>query len=73
MSTSTADESREALATWGRREKDNKTARDPLVTQALRLGITREEIHLLTGLGRTTIDRIVGKVSAPEPAAERSS
>lgn len=59
MSSSAADESRRTLAAWGKRRKADSAARDPMVADALGNGITREEIHILTGLGRTTIDRII--------------
>lgn len=50
---------RAALRRWGSRQRGLAGERDPLVLAALDAGITREEIHILTGLGRTTIDRIV--------------
>lgn len=62
---STADDARAALTAWGKRRKAQDAARGPLVRRALAAGISREEIHILTGLGRTTIDRIVtGKTEA---------
>jgi hypothetical protein len=63
MSSSTADESRKILAAWGRRRKADSAARDAMVLKALGDGISREEIHILTGMGRTTIDRITGKTA----------
>ena len=54
----TTTEDRDALRTrlrkWGRQQRE----RDPLVLAALDAGISIEEIHQLTGLGRSTIDRI---------------
>jgi hypothetical protein len=35
--------------------------RDPVVRTAIDAGLSKEEVHILTGLGRTTIDRIVKK------------
>lgn len=52
---------RAALRRWGTRQKQLASERDPLVLAALEAGITREEVHILTRLGRTTIDRIVAK------------
>jgi uncharacterized protein YerC len=50
---------REGLRSWGRRRHSLESERDPLVLAALAEdGITKEEIHALTGLGRATIDRI---------------
>lgn len=47
-----------ALRQWGKRQKALTLNRDPLVLAALKHGITIEEIHQSTGLGRSTIDRI---------------
>lgn len=47
-----------ALRQWGKRQQALTRNRDPLVLACLELGITKEEIHQSTGLGRTTIDRI---------------
>ena len=49
---------RSALKAWGERRRRLETERDPLVRQALEAGVIKEEIHKLTDLGRTTIDRI---------------
>lgn len=57
-----SDQDREALRaslrSWGKRQRTIAGERDPVVLAALAAGITKEEIHLATGLGRTTIDRI---------------
>ena len=45
---------RAALRKWGKQQRD----RDPLVLASLAAGITKEEIHQTTGLGRSTLDRI---------------
>lgn len=58
---STADDARTALTAWGKRRKAQDAARDPMVRDALDAGISKEEIHILTGLGRTTIDRIADR------------
>lgn len=52
-------------------------ARDAVVIRAHEAGIAKQRIHSLTGLSRTTIDRIVGTVSRPcpccgKPEAEHS-
>ena len=52
------DALRASLRSWGRRQRSLTSERDPLVLGAISNGITREEIHILTGLGRTTVDRI---------------
>lgn len=47
-----------ALRAWRRRSDAVTADRDPLVLAALEAGLTKEEVHVITGLGRTTIDRI---------------
>ena len=49
---------RSSLQAWGRARRKLEADRDPLVRAALGLGVTIEEIHKLTDLGRSTIDRI---------------
>ena len=46
------------LRLWGSHRHALDNRRDPLVREALAVGITKEEIHKATDLGRTTIDRI---------------
>ena len=58
MSTDKADAARTALRSWRRRRDAVDTERDPLVIAALDAGLIKEEVHVITGLGRTTIDRI---------------
>jgi hypothetical protein len=59
MSTnSDRDTVRSALKAWGDRRRRLEAERDPLVRQALEAGVIKEDIHKLTDLGRTTIDRI---------------
>lgn len=53
---------RRELHAWRRRHQAVALARDPLVARAIiGAGLTKEEVHFLTGLGRTTIDRIVAR------------
>ena len=55
------EEEREILRTrlrrWGRQQR----TRDTLVLEALAAGITKTEIHFMTGIGRMTIDRIADR------------
>jgi hypothetical protein len=53
--------SRQALRSWRRRSDSVAVDRDPVVRTAIDAGLSKEEVHILTGLGRTTIDRIVKK------------
>ena len=48
---------RQSLERW----RENCTQRDPLIRAAYTAGVNRHQIHVLTGLARTTIDRILGK------------
>ena len=58
-----------ALRRWYMRQRAVTAERDPLVLAALDAGITREEIHILMRVGRTTIDRIVqAKQETGDPA-----
>ena len=53
------DALREQLRSWGETHRAQAASRDRLVLDCLESGLfTKEEIHALTGLGRTTIDRI---------------
>jgi hypothetical protein len=57
--TERREELREELRSWGETQRAQVARRDPLVLACLESGLfTKEEIHVLTGLGRTTIDRI---------------
>ena len=50
------ERARQLLASWGR----NNKRRDRLVIAGYEAGLSKREIWLLTGLARTTIDRIIG-------------
>lgn len=47
-----------ALRSWGRRRRALEAERDPLVRRCLAAGISIEEIHQSTGLGRSTVGKI---------------
>jgi hypothetical protein len=53
--------SRQALRSWRRRSDSVSADRDSVVRTAIDAGLSKEEVHVLTGLGRNTIDRIVKK------------
>lgn len=63
MSTEEADAARTALRSWRRRHDTAATERDPLVVTALEAGLLKEEVHVITGLGRGTIDRIAARAA----------
>lgn len=52
----TEEEAREALANWATQYKQ----RDTLVRQAVAAGVSKNQVHQITGLARTTIDSILG-------------
>lgn len=56
-----ADMSRRDLARWAR----NNAERDQLVRAAAAAGLPKTEIYALTGIARTTIDRILAPASSP--------
>jgi hypothetical protein len=57
------DEPREALESaltrWAKQRTRSDSDRDALVLAAVRHGIGKTRIHELTGIARTTIDRIL--------------
>ena len=60
---------REELREWGEIQRSQASRRDALILACLNSGLfKKEEIHVLTGLGRTTIDRI--EKSAKQPQAD---
>jgi hypothetical protein len=56
--TEKRDALRYDLRRWGEVQRGQSEHRDPMVLASLEAGVLKEEIHHLTGLGRTTIDRI---------------
>jgi len=48
-------EAESMLTAWATARQD----RDTMIRQALAAGLTKHRIHLLTGISRTTIDRII--------------
>ena len=61
MTEDQRETARQALRSWRRRARSVAADRDPAVVDAMDAGLTKEEVHVLTGLGRTTIDRIVAR------------
>ncbi|MDQ2874833.1 MAG: hypothetical protein M3Y33_08585 [Actinomycetota bacterium] len=69
-----SSDEREGLAatarSWRRRQAGIAAERDPLVLAMLgSKKFTKEEIHQLTGISRSTIDRIVSEGALKEPPA----
>ncbi len=53
----------QSLKGWASDSRRLTEQRDSLVTHALELGISKHRIHVLTGIARTTIDRIIKEES----------
>jgi hypothetical protein len=54
------------LAAWAAEQDAAVRRRDGAVRAAIGAGLSKSEVHRLTGLARTTIDRILGAVPAVE-------
>ena len=52
-------EAEAALTQWAAQQREAGSTRDRLVRAALAAGITKHRIHVITGIARTTIDRII--------------
>jgi transposase len=55
------DSVRAALRSWRKRSEALAAERDPLIMTALAAGLAKEEVHQMTGVGRSTIDRIIAR------------
>lgn len=64
MSELTLREAREILTSWAAERRSVASRRDDMVRVAVEAGLSKAEVHRLTGIARTTIDRIV----SPAPA-----
>ena len=53
----------EALADWKRRGQDQDAERDALILAAFRAGLNIRRIHVLSGVSRTTIYKILGPLA----------
>ena len=62
----TARRARQMLAGWATGQDAAGSRRDGAVRAAIGAGLRKGEVHRLTGIARTTIDRIAGAVPAVE-------
>ena len=62
----TVRQARELLAAWAAEHHAVGSRRDGVVRAAIDAGLSKSEVHRLTGIARTTIDRIAGAVPAME-------
>jgi hypothetical protein len=66
MTELTLRQARELLAAWAA-ERDAVTARrDEVVRAAVSAGVSKSEVHRLTGIARSTLDRIIGAAAGEE-------
>ena len=66
----TVRQAREMITTWAAAQRAAAVQRDEVVRAAVAAGLSKSEVHRLTGIARTTVNRIVG--SGPDAAAEVS-
>ena len=62
----TARRARQMLAAWAAEQDAAGSRRGEAVQAAIDAGLSKSEVHRLTGIARTTIDRILGAVPAME-------
>jgi hypothetical protein len=63
----TVRQARELLVAWAAEQDAVAGRRDAVVRAAVGAGLSKSEVHRLTGIARTTIDRIIGS----DPAVEK--
>jgi hypothetical protein len=61
-----ARQAREMLAAWAADQDAAGRRRDEIVQAGIDAGLSKSEIRRLTGMARTTIDRIAGTLPAME-------
>ena len=62
----TVRRAREMLAGWAAEQDAAGSRRGQVVRAAIDAGLSKSEVHRLTGIARTTIDRIAGTLPALE-------
>ena len=62
----TVRQAREMLAAWAAEQDAVGSRRDEVVRAAVDAGLSKSEVHRLTGMARTTIGRILGTLPAME-------
>jgi hypothetical protein len=60
----TIRQAREMLAAWAAEQHDVTARRDQVVRDAVAAGLSKSEVHRLTGIARTTVDRIIDTAPA---------
>jgi hypothetical protein len=62
----TVRQARQMLTAWAAERDAVDSRRDEVIRSAIEAGLSKSEVHRLTGIARTTIDRIIGAVPAME-------
>ena len=62
----TVRQAREMLTAWASEWQAVDGKRDEVILAAVEAGLTKSEVHRLTGIARTTVDRIVDRASSGE-------
>ena len=62
----TVRQARQMLAGWAAEQDAAGSRRDEVVRAAVDAGMSKSEVHRLTGMARTTIDRVAGTIAAME-------
>jgi hypothetical protein len=65
MTELTVRQAREMLTAWAAEQGEVASRRDEVVRAAVAAGLSKSEVYRLTGIARTTIDRIVSPVREP--------
>jgi hypothetical protein len=63
----TVRQAREMLASWAADRREVAGRRDEVVRTAAEAGLTKSQIHRLTGIARSTLDRILGTGEGDRP------
>jgi hypothetical protein len=71
MTELTVRQAREMLTEWAAQQDAVVSRRDEVVKAAIAAGLSKTEVHRLTGIARTTIDRIVSADRAAEEGAAK--
>jgi len=62
----TVRQAKEMLTAWAAEQDAVATRRNEVVRAAVDAGVSKSEVHRLTGIARTTIDRIIDAAAAEE-------
>ena len=71
MTELTVRQAREMLAAWAAEQDAVAARRDEVVRTAVDAGLSKAEVHRLTGIARTTIDRIVSAAPAEREGSSK--